>query len=165
MNNSEISVSDFNNIHRCIILNHMSRVFYLTKLITNTTTMDNKTELVHKDNDEKQEEYHRTIHTRNNIQSKQRVTLPTIKVHTNVPNTSNVITRNKITDDYHKVPQTPTQLPQPERTTKGSRNPYDNNKAQARWTIYQSIYRWSQNYADNNSEHKRYLVNNLIAPK
>ena len=165
MNNSEISVSDFNNIHRCIILNHMSRVFYLTKLITNTTTMDNKTELVHKDNDEKQEEHHRTIHTRNKIQSKQRLTLPTIKVHTNIPNTSNVITRNKITDDYHKVPQTRTQLPQPERTTKGSRNPYDNNKAQARWTIYQSIYRWSQNYTDNNSEHKTYLVNNLIAPK
>ena len=70
MNNSEISVSDFNNIHRCIILNHMLRVFYLTELITNTTTMDNKTEIVHKDNDEKEEEYHRTIHTRNNIQSK-----------------------------------------------------------------------------------------------
>lgn len=48
----------------------MLRVFYLTELITNTTTMDNKTEIVHKDNDEKEEEYHRTIHTRNNIQSK-----------------------------------------------------------------------------------------------
>ena len=94
-----IPASDFNEMHQCIILNYMQTV-------TNYKHNDNEyqTKQVQKDDDEQQDE---------NIQSGQRVTLPTIKVQTNGLINNNTITHNKITDrkitnnkftnDCHKV--------------------------------------------------------------